>query len=404
MENSIWKKFNKKCAASFLLCLLCLMLWACENVDEGSMMGDTNGETENQVIQEKEDGEIETDTDWETEGNLEEETVDICILDENVEEGINLDTMLANAVREELGYETDALLTKSDLESVTYLAIFNEPVTSVKGVSLLSNLDTLRISGGEITDIGELSKMTSLTCIDISGCYIKKIPDLSACMELNTLYLGGNLIEDISPLENLKSLKYVNLSDNRIRSILPFKNMDTLEILAIDNNDIMDYDKVQDCPYLIEAINNGSQQTYEQGLEAENMAKSIVEGFPSDVSELELEKIIYQYVMDYMEYEVVYTDAAAPGYNALMNHKGVCGDYAELFCLLSNHAGIEAYVCNSDTHAWNIVKIDDRYYHCDSLWDEPEEEWIYFNVSGEYIRSIPDHMYDVKRYPDCDEI
>ena len=62
----------------------------------------------------------------------------------------------------------------------------------------------------------------------------------------------------------------------------------------------------------------------------------------------------------------------------------------------------EAYECGSDTHAWNIVKIDGVYYHCDALWDENVDEWIYFNKSTGYIYNLPDRMHDLRRYPICD--
>lgn len=377
------------------LAVLCLMFTACDSTG-------TSVNPDSVPYQTQEDEETTTKESAADENPNAGQATD-CVLDQNVAEGIEMDVTLADAVRTELGYEKETVLTYKDLENVlSVTAFYDTPITSLKGVSLLKNLSTIMIGGGNIADISELSNLHEITSIDISNCYITKIPDLSACTMLETLYLGNNLIEDISPILKIPSLKYVNLSDNRIKSLAALQKLDTLKVLAIDNNCILDYEELSGNEALICAIDNGSQGTYAQGLEAERLAKKIVESFPKGLTETELEKEIYQYVMDYLDYEIVYTEMAALGYNALTQRKGVCGDYAEMFCLLANHAGLEAYVCTSDTHAWNIVKIDGCYYHCDALWDEPQEEWQYFNVSSESILNVPDHVYEVNRYPDCD--
>ena len=323
--------------------------------------------------------------------------------DKNVETGIEIDSTLASAVRKELGYESEHCLTLEDLESVLSLYIFDEPVTSIKGISLLKNLIDLRISSGFIEDISELAKLENLETIDIANCYIKEIPDLSDCHKLTTLYLLGNLIEDISPIADIPSLRYVSMESNHIRSIEPLKNMENLEILAIQSNCILDYAAVSESNALIAAIDYGSQSTYAESLDIENRAKQIVASLPEALDEIQKEAAIYKYVMESMVYDESMRPAHAYGYAGIVEGKGVCGDYAEMFCLLANHAGIEAYVCYSEDHAWNIVKIDGKYYHCDSLWDDDMAEWTHFNRSTGYMFNLPSHMFDVRRYPACDE-
>lgn len=323
--------------------------------------------------------------------------------DNNVEEGIEIDSTLAIAIRLELGYDNDVKLTCSDLESVTYLASFENPVTSVKGISLLKNLEELHLGRGYVTDISELAQLKNIRYIDITGCYITEIPDFSDCRELESLYLGGNLIEDISPLAAMQSLKYVNLDNNRIKRVESIKNVTSLEMLMIENNCIVDYSTLKENQSIIDAINNGSQGSYEEAVMLENKAKEVVDSLPDNLTELETEIELYKYIMNNMVYDESERPAHSYGYSFLIDGRGVCGDYAEGFCLLANHAGLEAYVCASDTHAWNIVKIDGKYYHCDSLWDDDAVQWNYFNKSTSYIYNVPEHTYDLQRYPICDE-
>lgn len=323
--------------------------------------------------------------------------------DPNTAHGIEIDSTLARAVRNELGYEKEHCLTLEDLESITSLYIFDEPVTTIKGVSLLKNLRDIRISSGYIEDISELAKLENLETIDIANCYIKEIPDLSGCHSLTSLYLSGNMIADISPIADIQSLRYVNLESNYIRSIEPFKNAENIEMLAIQSNCILDYASISDNSALISAIDSGSQSAYAESLDMENRAKQIVASLPGGLNALQTEAAIYKYVMEHMVYEEAIRPVHAYGYSGLVEGKGVCGDYAEMFCLLANHAGIDAYLCHSDDHAWNIVKIGDKYYHCDPLWDDNMAEWAHFNRSTGYMFHLPSHMYDVRKYPACNE-
>ncbi|MBE5939624.1 MAG: hypothetical protein E7266_04415 [Lachnospiraceae bacterium] len=320
-------------------------------------------------------------------------------IDDNVSDDIIIDSTLGDAIRKELGYDTDAVLRIADLEQIMYLSVFETPINSVKGISLLKNLRELRISSGFITDISELSLLEELVYVDISNCYITEIPDFSNCKNLESLYLSNNLIKSIEPLRNITSLKYVNVDTNRITSLSPLSDNKNIIFLILDNNCILDYESIKDNKGLINAIDEGSQGKYSQFIDAENKAKEIVAGLPTGISELEKEKLLYQYIIDHMEYDDSNRPMRAFGYDGLLLGKGVCGEYADAFCLLANHAGIEAYVCTSDTHAWNIVKSDGKYYHCDTLWDEPEDYWRYFNVSPDFILNEPDHIYDLQRFP-----
>ena len=59
-------------------------------------------------------------------------------------------------------------------------------------------------------------------------------------------------------------------------------------------------------------------------------------------------------------------------YSVLVNGTGICGSYALAYRAVLNAAGVECLYLSSEemNHAWNLVKIDGNWYHCDLTWDD----------------------------------
>jgi hypothetical protein len=53
-----------------------------------------------------------------------------------------------------------------------------------------------------------------------------------------------------------------------------------------------------------------------------------------------------------------------------VDKKAVCAGYAKAMQYLLNRMGIECLYVTSDTHAWNIVKLEGDYYHMDVTWGD----------------------------------
>ena len=116
------------------------------------------------------------------------------------------------------------------------------------------------------------------------------------------------------------------------------------------------------------------------------------------MSDIEKERAIFDYVRDTMTYEETGGRIHPFGYVGLKYHKGVCGNYAETFALLSRMAGLDVIVVSSDTHAWNAIKLDGKIYFADALWDDFDSLGCnYFNRSGSMIIKVNDHKFDPGR-------
>jgi hypothetical protein len=64
----------------------------------------------------------------------------------------------------------------------------------------------------------------------------------------------------------------------------------------------------------------------------------------------------------------------------------ICDGYARGMALLLNTAGIETHIVVSDDHAWNIVKLNNRYFHLDACHDGGDDA-IYYD---HYLKSDND--------------
>ena len=120
--------------------------------------------------------------------------------------------------------------------------------------------------------------------------------------------------------------------------------------------------------------------TNEQEEELTNVIEEVIEGFSfsNDTSDYKKIKTIYDYLcknitydyqnLDNEDYLLKYT-----AYAALVNKTAVCQGYATLLYRMLKMVDIDTRVIagigNGEKHAWNIVKIDGRYYNLDATWD-----------------------------------
>ena len=116
-------------------------------------------------------------------------------------------------------------------------------------------------------------------------------------------------------------------------------------------------------------------------------------------------------------------DLGAPNahnaYGAIVEKRAVCEGYAESYQYLLHLCGIQSYFVagfsNDEAHAWNLVRLDGKYYYTDTTWDDPvsknpEDELTksvyhgYFNVTTEILQR--DHTitdtYEI--LPVCDSL
>gem|GEM_PF-7122213 len=125
----------------------------------------------------------------------------------------------------------------------------------------------------------------------------------------------------------------------------------------------------------------------------------------SRMSDYQKEKAIHDYILQNVSYDDTLSGYTA--YSALYNGLTVCNGYVQLAYRLLNAAGIENMIVkgiyDSRDHEWNLVKLDNNWYHLDCTLDDSAsptgqmQSSKYFNLTDAKIRIT--HEFDSGDYP-----
>lgn len=150
-------------------------------------------------------------------------------------------------------------------------------------------------------------------------------------------------------------------------------------------------------------------------------AQSIIDQMPAYDNTYDIVKYLHDYLATQVRYDDdLSNDDADTAYGALLEGKARCEGYTNAFSILLNLSGIEnakvLYLGNdvdSDIgHIWNLVKIDNNYYHVDvtndsfSLVDDVPKDYVsyaYFLISTkDILRSSSINKSIIDLIPECD--
>lgn len=116
----------------------------------------------------------------------------------------------------------------------------------------------------------------------------------------------------------------------------------------------------------------------------------ITNSISSSMNDLEKALYVHDYIVKNTSYDYdnylknTIPDDDYTAYGALVYHTGVCSGYANAYKLLMDMLGIKCIVVTSDSmnHAWNMLQINNKWYHVDTTFDDPvpdEKGRVYHN-------------------------
>ncbi|MCI5752894.1 MAG: hypothetical protein MR038_10535 [Oscillospiraceae bacterium] len=134
--------------------------------------------------------------------------------------------------------------------------------------------------------------------------------------------------------------------------------------------------------------------------EMEKAADAILIGIKDSWSDVQKALYIHDKIIINTEYNL--DNEIRSAYEVLVNKNGICVSYAMAYKYLLNRVGIDC-ICVLSTemgHCWNMVKIDNSWYHVDTTWDDllPDFEGAaahdLFMLSDEAIKNASLSHYD----------
>ena len=215
----------------------------------------------------------------------------------------------------------------------------------------------------------------------------------------------SDVVYSKSDLESILLNKFINRTENI--DIVYKDNITSNEVDEIINS-IMNNDT-----YLGSAINNISYQlsssvgisginmeidyytTKEQEAYVDDTVDFIVSKLVNDdMSDHEKQKLIHDYILNFVDYSD--SDEYNDPYSALYYGKTKCNGYAMLTYKMLTAAGIENIIVTNEDHAWNVVNIEDNWYHMDTTWNDGKKKgygfYGYYNLTDAQIIAGPNGL------------
>ncbi|AEY67298.1 Ig-like domain-containing protein [Clostridium sp. BNL1100] len=303
-----------------------------------------------------------------------------------------------------------SLIPLEKLSKLYMLGLESNQITDLSPLKNLTNLNNLGVDRNPLMDISCIKDFnTNISSLSMYSCKIEDISSLSVLKNLSTLRLGYNNIKDITSLSSLTNLQDVDLSDNAIEDFSTLSYLGKLTKLDLSGNSIRDYSSYTRFNDNIKIDFWGFSQTKAEITSFLTTADQIIASVVTpDMTPLEKEKALHDYICKNTNYTLgVYTGA----YGVLIDKKGACDAIADTMNILLNRAGIEcikvAHGWAGGAHAWNIVKIEGKYYHLDCTWDtiytkqNAALSYKYFNVNDAFLKS-EGRTWDTTKYPICE--
>ena len=242
----------------------------------------------------------------------------------------------------------------------------------------------------------------------------------------NTLSIPNNE-NQVKEIQN-KSKLYVELEKGLlevaekvdIKDISIFKEpneiFSILEKISNANPEIMYYKGAE---YRFGKLTLYYSKSKEEIIDHQREIRAIREAFISnhispEMSDYDKTLIIHNYIVNSSKYDDrLFKNGVVPpesysSYGVLSLGVGVCESYAKAMKYLMDGVGIESTLVigesKGENHAWNLVKIEDEYYHIDPTWNDPITSdgsdvlrYNYFNLDD--FEMSKTHSWNKENYP-----
>ena len=138
-----------------------------------------------------------------------------------------------------------------------------------------------------------------------------------------------------------------------------------------------------------------------------DMASAVLDEIIEDgMTPYEKERAVYDWMTHKLQFDqgslvvipTTQADCENP-YGVLKHHNAVCVGYATTFRLFMQMLDIECMVVHNTSkyHTWNLVKLDNEWYHTDIYSDAGSGNYVNFNLTDAMMSR--DHSWDMNFFP-----
>lgn len=127
-------------------------------------------------------------------------------------------------------------------------------------------------------------------------------------------------------------------------------------------------------------------------------------------------KLVHDYIINHSKYDKARSDDKVTEYDSdiaygnLLQGYGICGGYTDSMKLFLDDMKIPNYKIASENHVWNLVKLDNKWYHLDLTWDDPVVlngkdilEYNFFLITYDELKALKtnQHYFDTSIYQEA---
>lgn len=206
------------------------------------------------------------------------------------------------------------------------------------------------------------------------------------------------------------------VNDEQIKKIIEYVQIDHPEIFWFQQGATFYFDEETRIVSKVEMRYCMSQEeTAKRKAAIDDALDAFQKSINDRMSDYEVALKVYENIINLVDYDTVGLEKQKQGekaagipddlrsiYGVFVKKKAVCAGYAKATQYLMNLMGIECTYVTSDTHAWNLIKLEGDYYHLDTTWgdgsnteqDHAQNDGIYYDcfcITTEEVEKLDSH-------------
>lgn len=267
----------------------------------------------------------------------------------------------------------------------------------VIGRSAFENTDISELNIDCVSEIGEnaFSDCKLLSYVELDNTYVKSRAFYN-CPELNNAVISGNSFLDELSFYDCRSLKNITLSSLNIPMVNAVCNCPDFMSINFENAfDVSTGDFSENLKEFVFKNFSGADEVGFINLYVQAQAEKIIsENISPDMTDIQKVKTIHDWICKNTVYDSGMSGDRKNHNDAsvFMNDSTICEGYARIANILYHTAGIESYYVSGVNHAWNIVELNNNYFHIDTTWDDGDKiSYDWFMKSDNELRKAGDN-------------